>query len=140
MKIKESKELMSIALTVGKTAKEVSEIIISGLIEKELIEDIQDIYGCTVRESWNGSFGVSCFTDILNNLGLPMDPTFILKIGALQLFGDFDCLECGGKMEETDQDIEHVSGDGLEYELEYKINSIEKTCCACGHVENEPGE
>lgn len=56
MKIKESEQLKMLATESGKTANQVSETIVTELINKQIIENISDNWGSRSPIVTNGMF------------------------------------------------------------------------------------
>ena len=52
MKVKESKELNELATLSGKPAKQVSDIIVSELLNKKIIEEMPDNWGCPISDCY----------------------------------------------------------------------------------------
>lgn len=138
MKVKDSKELNELATLSGKPAKQVSDIIVSELLNNKVIEDIPDNWGCSVfdaiSEETTEEQTAQCYTSISEALGVYVKKVFAI-IPNLVLVGKGDCPVCGGEMEVTDADYKCCGGDG--YLTPYKYEPIfeEKTCKHCGHVE-----
>lgn len=139
MTIYESKELKALANLAGLTTNAAAETIVSHLIENDIIEDEPDFYGAKINEVYDGSVGVSKFIQLVEKLGLPNRMEHVFTIINLQLFGEYDCEECGGETEVTDSEQKCVGGDGWETPFEYVNVWEEKTCCVCGNkTSNEP--
>lgn len=139
MTIYESKELKALANLAGLTTNAAAEIIVSHLIENNIIEDEPDFYGAKINEVYDGSVGVSKIIQLVEKLGLPKRMEHVFTIINLQLFGEYDCPECGGEMEVTNGEYKKTGGDGYITPPEYTAIWEEKTCTVCGHKEsNEP--
>lgn len=142
MKVKESKELNELATLSGKPAKQVSDIIVSELLNNKVIEDIPDNWGCSVfdaiSEETTEEQTAQCYTSISEALGVYIKKVFAI-IPDLDLVGNGDCPECGGEMEVTDGEYKQTGGDGYITPPEYTPIREETTCTHCGHKEsNEP--
>lgn len=138
MKVKDSKELNELATLSGKPAKQVSDIIVSELLNNKVIEDIPDNWGCSVfdaiSEETTEEQTAQCYTSISEALGVYVKKVFAI-IPNLVLVGKGDCPVCGGEMEVTDADYKCCGGDGYLTPYEYEPIFEEKTCKHCGHVE-----
>lgn len=136
MRVKESKELNELATLSGKPAKQVSDIIVSELLNNKIIEDIPD--GCSVFDAISEEITeeqtAQCYTSISVALGVYVKKVFAI-IPDLDLVGKGDCPVCGGEMEVTDADYKCCGGDGYLTPYEYEPIFEEKTCKHCGHVE-----
>lgn len=142
MKIKESEQLKMLATESGKTANQVSETIVTELINKQIIEDISDNWGYSVfdaiSEETTEEQTAQCYTSISEALGVYVKKVFAI-IPDLDLVGNGDCPECGGDMEVTDGEYKQTGGDGYITPPEYTPIWEETTCTHCGHKEsNEP--
>lgn len=138
MRVKESKELNELATLSGKPAKQVSDIIVSELLNNRIIEDIPDNWGCSVFDAISEEITeeqtAQCYTSISVALGVYVKKVFAI-IPDLDLVGKGDCPVCGGEMEVTDADYKCCGGDGYLTPYEYEPIFEEKTCKHCGHVE-----
>lgn len=138
MRVKESKELNELAPLSGKPAKQVSDIIVSELLNNKIIEDIPDNWGCSVFDAISEEITeeqtAQCYTSISVALGVYVKKVFAI-IPDLVLVGKGDCPVCGGEMEVTDADYKCCGGDGYLTPYEYEPIFEEKTCKHCGHVE-----
>lgn len=142
MRVKESKELNELATLSGKPAKQVSDIIVSELLNNKIIEDIPDNWGCSVFDAISEEITeeqtAQCYTSISVALGVYVKKVFAI-IPDLDLVGNGDCPECGGDMEVTDGEYRRTGGDGYITPSEYSPIWEEKTCRNCGYKEsNEP--
>ena len=129
MRIKESEQLKMLATESGKTANQVSETIVTELINKQIIEDISDNWGFPVAD---------CYERDVTVVEIGISPVRSVHLDALLecvLIGDDDCPECGGEMEVTDADYKCCGGDGYLTPYEYEPIFEEKSCKHCGHVE-----
>ncbi len=141
MKIKENKHLNFLATESGKTADEVSEIIVKELISKHIIEDISDNWGYKVSDCYEGDdITIVEIVEVIRAIGIyPVRSPHLNGLLNCVLIGDFDCPECGGEMEVIDGDYRCIGGDGYLTPFEYKPIWEEKKCCHCGYTEcNEP--
>lgn len=138
MRVKESKELNELATLSGKPAKQVSDIIVSELLNNKIIEDIPDNWGCSVFDAISEEITeeqtAQCYTSISVALGVYVKKVFAI-IPDLDLVGKGDCPVCGGEMEVTDADYKCCGGDWYLTPYEYEPIFEEKTCKHCGHVE-----
>lgn len=138
MRVKESKELNELATLSGKPAKQVSDIIVSELLNNKIIEDIPDNWGCSVFDAISEEITeeqtAQCYTSISVALGVYVKKVFAI-IPDLDLVGKGDCPVCGGEMEVTDADYKCCGGDGYLTPYEYEPIFEEKTCKHCEHVE-----
>ena len=138
MKVKDSKELNELATLSGKPAKQVSDIIVSELLNNKIIEDIPDNWGCSVFDAISEEITeeqtAQCYTSISVALGVYVKKVFAI-IPDLDLVGKGDCPVCGEEMEVTDADYKCCGGDGYLTPYEYEPIFEEKTCKHCGHVE-----
>lgn len=142
MRVKESKELNELATLSGKPAKQVSDIIVSELLNNKIIEDIPDNWGCSVFDAISEEITeeqtAQCYTSISVALGVYVKKVFAI-IPDLDLVGNGDCPECGGDMEVPDGEYRRTGGDGYITPPEYSPIWKEKTCRNCGYKEsNEP--
>ena len=131
MRIKDSDLLKKLATDSGKTAKQVSEIVVSELLKNKVIEDDPDNWGVSV-------FDANCYAAISEALGVYLKRVYFI-VPDLDLMGNDDCPECGGEMEVTDGEYKQTGGDGYLTPPEYTAIWEEMTCTHCGHKEsNEP--
>lgn len=136
MKIKESEQLKMLATESGKTANQVSETIVTELINKQIIEDISDNWGFPVADCYERDVTVVEMVDVIRAIGISSVRSVHLDaLLECVLIGDDDCPECGGEMEVTDADYKCCGGDGYLTPYEYEPIFEEKTCKHCGHVE-----
>lgn len=105
MKIKESDLLKQLATDSGKTAKQVSEIVVSELLKNKVIEDDPDNWGVSVSDAINEDVteeqAANCYAAISEALGVHLKRVYFI-VPDLDLMGNEDCPECGGEMEVTD--------------------------------------
>ena len=140
MKIKESEQLNVLATASGKTANQVSDIIVSELIKRQMIDETPENWGGTIGECVKRDIYVSEVVEVIRATGLSVVKSkhydaFVECV----LIGDGDCSECGGDMEVTDGEYKQTGGDGYITPPEYTALWEEKTCTNCGHKEsNEP--
>lgn len=129
-----------LATESGKTANQVSETIVTELINKQIIEDISDNWGFRSPIVTNGMLPLWKWWTLSGQLVFP--PVRSVHLDALLecvLIGDDDCPECGGEMEVTDGEYRRTGGDGYLTPPEYSPIWEEKTCRNCGYKEsNEP--
>lgn len=139
MKIKESDLLKQLATDSGKTAKQVSEIVVSELLKNKVIEDDPDNWGVSVSDAINEDVDeeqtANCYAAISEALGVCLERVYSI-VPDLDLMGNDDCPECGGEMEVTDGDYKQTGGDGYLTPFEYTAIWEEKTCTHCGHKES----
>lgn len=139
MIIYESKELKALAEIAGKSTKDVSNIIIEQLTAQNIIDNDPGYYGAKIKEVYDRTVGVSKFLNLCEIIGLPKRGEYLITIINLQLFGEYECENCGGEMEITDSEQKCIGGDGRETPFEYVNIWEEKTCCTCGNrTRNEP--
>lgn len=140
MRIKESENLKTLATLSGKTANQVSETIVTELINRKIIEDIPDNWGLPVSECYERDVTVSEFAGVIRSIGIAVVRSEHLDaLLECILIGSGDCPECGGEMEVTDGEYKQTGGDGYLTPPEYTPLWEEKTCTHCGHTEsNEP--
>lgn len=140
MKIKESEQLKMLATESGKTANQVSETIVTELINKQIIEDISDNWGVPVADCYERDVTVVEMVDVIRAIGIsPVRSVHLDALLECVLIGDDDCPECGGEMEVTDGEYRRTGGDGYLTPPEYSPIWEEKTCRNCGYKEsNEP--
>lgn len=136
MNIRKDKDLEFLATSAGKTASEVETIIITQLLQAELIQDTPDFWGCTLQDSIDNVTLVLDVIGVIKAIGIKN-----VRLGHLEIFmnlvlmGDGDCPICGGEMEVTDADYKRCGGDGYLTPYEYEPIFEVKTCEHCGHVE-----
>lgn len=140
MKVKDSKELNELATLSGKPAKQVSDIIVSELLNNKVIEDIPDNWGCPIADCYERDVFVVEMVDVIRAIGIsPVRSVHLNALLECVLIGDDDCPECGGEMEVTDGEYRRTGGDGYLTPPEYSPIWEEKTCRNCGYKEsNEP--
>ena len=140
MKIKESEQLKMLATESGKTANQVSETIVTELINKQIIENISDNWGFPVADCYERDVTVVEMVDVIRAIGIyPVRSVHLDALLECVLIGDDDCPECGGEMEVTDGEYRRTGGDGYLTPPEYSPIWEEKTCRNCGYKEsNEP--
>ena len=68
MKIKESEQLKMLATESGKTANQVSETIVTELINKQIIENISDNWGFPVSDCYERDVTVVEMVDVIRQL------------------------------------------------------------------------
>lgn len=140
MNIRKDKELNILAKAAGKKATEVETIIVNQLIQKEMIQDDPEFWGCTLFDSIERDVPVSDVVGIIKATGISVVRSEHLDAFLnLVLVGKGDCLECGGEMEVTDGEYKQTGGDGYITPPEYTPIWEETTCTHCGYKEsNEP--
>lgn len=140
MRISDSKQLNALATVSGKTAKQVSDIIVSELLNKKIIADTSDNWGCPVVDCYDRDITVIEIAEVIRAIGI--DVVKSMHLDALLecvLIGDGDCPECGGEMEVIDGQYKQTGGFDYDSEPEYTPIWEENTCTHCGHKEsNEP--
>lgn len=129
-----------LATESGKTANQVSETIVTELINKQIIENISDNWGVPGRRLLRtGCYRCGNGGRYPGNWYLPGSFRPFGRPVECVLIGDDDCPECGGKMEVTDGEYRRTGGDGYLTPPEYSPIWEEKTCRNCGYKEsNEP--
>ncbi len=142
MNIKESDLLKELATASGKRANQVSDVIVSELLNFKIIDNDAENWGVSVFDAINEDVTeeqtANCYTAIAEALGVYVKRVFAI-VPDLDLIGNGDCPECGGEMEVTDGDYKQTGGDGYLTESEYTALWEEKTCTHCGYKEsNEP--
>ena len=136
MNIRKDKELNILAKASGKKATEVETIIVNQLIQKEMIQDDPEFWGCTLFDSIERNVPASDVVGIIKSTGISVVRSEHLDAFLnLVLVGKGDCPVCGGEMEVTDADYKCCGGDGYLTPYEYEPIFEEKTCKHCGHVE-----
>ena len=140
MRIKESENLKTLATLSGKTANQVSETIVTELINKQIIENISDNWGFPVADCYERDVTVSEFAGVIRSIGIAVVRSeYLDALLECILIGSGDCPECGGEMEVTDGEYKQTGGDGYLTPPEYSPIWEEKTCRNCGYKEsNEP--
>ena len=134
MKVKESKELTQLATASGKTAKQVSDTIVSELIKNKIIEDVNDNWGCPVTDCYERDVTVMEMANVIRAIGIStVRSEHLDALLECVLIGDDDCPECGGELEVTDGEYRCTGGDGYTTPYEYTPIWEEKTCLHCGH-------
>lgn len=125
-----------LATESGKTANQVSETIVTELINKQIIENISDNWGFPVADCYERDVTVVEMVDVIRAIGIsPVRSVHLDAFLNLVLVGKGDCPVCGGEMEVTDADYKCCGGDGYLTPYEYEPIFEEKTCKHCGHVE-----
>ena len=71
MKIKESEQLKMLATESGKTANQVSETIVTELINKQIIEDISDNWGFPFADCYERDVTVVVFSRFVPSIWTP---------------------------------------------------------------------
>lgn len=136
MRVKESKELNELATLSGKPAKQVFDIIVSELLNKKIIEETPDNWGCPISDCYERDITVVEIAGVIRAIGINVVKSVHLDaLLECVLIGDGDCPVCGGEMEVTDADYKCCGGDGYLTPYEYEPIFEEKTCKHCGHVE-----
>jgi hypothetical protein len=96
MKIKESEQLKMLATESGKTANQVSETIVTELINKQIIENISDNWGFPVADCYERDVTVVEMVDVIRAIGIsPIRSVHLDALLECVLIGDDDCPECG---------------------------------------------
>ena len=138
MKIKESEQIKKLATLCGKTAKQVSETIITELINRKIIADIPDNWGFPLSDCYERDVTVSEFAEVIRAIGITVVRSEHLDaLLECVLIGSGDCPECGGEMEVTDSEYKQTGGDGYLTPPEYTPLWEQKTCTHCGHTESD---
>lgn len=119
---KKSDLLKQLATDSGKTAKQVSEIVVSELLKNKVIEDTPENWGVSVFDAINEDVTeeqtANCYAAISEALGVYLKRVYFI-VPDLDLMGDDDCPECGGEMEVTDGEYKQTGGDGYLTPPEY---------------------
>lgn len=110
------------------------------MLNKKIIEDTPDNWGCPVADCNNRDITITEITDVIRAIGINVVKSVHLDaLLECVLIGDGDCPECGGEMEITDGEYKQTGGDGYITPPEYTPFWEETTCTHCGHKEsNEP--
>lgn len=137
MIIKESEQLNKLATASGQKPNKVSETIVTELINKGIIKDINDNWGCPVADCYERDITVAEMAGVIRAIGInPVRSEHLDALLECVLIGDDDCPECGGEMEVTDGEYKQTGGDGYLTPPEYSPIWEEKTCRHCGHKES----
>lgn len=103
-----------------------SKILISSLIRNEIICDDSDNYGKSIQDvAMNPTVKSIC--NVLNEMGLTQRWSNVEILMSLTLWGDSECIECGGEMEVVDGMYSKDSDTG-----ETLTIWEEKQCQCCG--------
>lgn len=138
MKIKESEQIKKLATLSGKTANQVSETIITELINRKIIADIPDNWGFPLSDCYERDVTVSEFAGIIRAIGITVVRSEHLDaLLEYVLIGSGDCPKCGGEMEVTDGEYKQTGGDVYLTPPEYTPLWEQKTCTHCGHTESD---
>lgn len=141
MRVKESKELNELATLSGKPAKQVSDIIVSELLNKKIIEETPDNWGCPISDCYERDITVVEIAGVIRAIGINVVKSVHLDaLLECVLIGDGDCPECGGEMEVTDGEYKQTGGDGYITPPEYTPIWEETTCTHCGYKESNETE
>lgn len=98
MKIKESEQLKMLATESGKTANQVSETIVTELINKQIIENISDNWGFPVADCYERDVTVVEMVDVIRAIGIyPVRSVHLDALLECVLIGDDDCRSVAGK-------------------------------------------
>ena len=141
MKIKETKELQTLAQIANMSVADFSAAVVAGLahiIDEDVAAMIDEGWGETIKNTLDGKLPIDRVIEVMNAVGIVnvRYDNFGLFMGLI-LLGDGDCPECGGEMERTDGEEKRVGGDGWETPFEYATIWEERTCTNCGHVESD---
>lgn len=137
MKIRKGDLLIQLSAISGKTQNQVSYIVVSELLNNNIIDDIHENYGCPVFDVINEEVSTkqidNCIEKISFMLGVPAKQVhgFIMD---LELIGDYDCPVCGGMLDILDGEYISVGGDGYIIPAEYMPLWEEKKCHDCGYI------
>ena len=132
MRAKNTNELQLLATASGKTANEISTIIVSELVTRQFIGNSPACWGCTVGECLTKYVTVSQMSQVMTAAGIPNKSLYLDAIKELVLIGNGDCPECGGEMEVVDGDYKELRGDYLT-PSEFTPIWENKKCVRCGH-------
>lgn len=136
MNIRKDEELKILAKEAGKKVTEVETIIVNQLIQKEMIQDDPEFWGCTLFDSIECDVPVSDVVEIIKSTGISFVRSKHLDLFLnLVLIGNGDCPVCGGEMEVTDAEYRCCGGDGYLTPYEYEPIFEEKKCKHCGYIE-----
>ena len=138
MKIKKSEQLKALATASGKTANQVSDIIVSELIKRQMIEETPENWGGTIGDCVKRDIYVSEVVEVIRatRLSVVKSNHYDAFVECV-LIGNGDCPECGGEMEVTDGEYKQTGGDGYLTPPEYTPLWEQKTCTHCGHTESD---
>ena len=138
MRIKEREHLKYLATQSGKQANQVSETIVTELINRKIIADISDNWGCPLSDCYQRDVTVAEFAGVIRSIGISVVRSEHLDaLLECVLIGSGDCPECGGEMEVTDGEYKRTGGDGYITEPEYTPIWEQKTCTHCGRTESD---
>lgn len=134
MRVKQSKELNELVALSGKPANKVSDIIVSELIKRKIIDDIPDNWGFRIIDCYEQDIAVYEFADVIRAIGISVvNPEHLDALLGCVLIGDYDCPECGGEMEVVDGEYRCCGGDGYLTPYEYEPIWEDKQCNNCGY-------
>lgn len=136
--LKQTSELKYLADRAKKSPAAFADELCNSLIDSGLIAS-DNGFGLNIYDGRIcDSFFVKDLIEILNKVGIKevtcKDYDALVKC---QIFGIYDCPECGSQMEETDTISIETHHATYYSEAEYEDIAIEKTCPYCGHVEIE---
>ena len=134
MRAKDTKNLQLLATASGKTANEISTIIVSELEKRRFILNRRIYCGCTIGESLAPGVRTVEMVQVMTVAGIPNKSRFLDAIRNLVLMGNGDCPECGGEMEVVDGDYKELRGDYLS-PSEFTPIWESKKCSHCGQTD-----
>ena len=137
MTINTSKPLVMLAAMAGMSAQSFAHTLVNNLIKQDVIVDTQEYYGLTIVEGIDDEYQMSGLAIALQQSGIEhVSRSEIEAALHLQLMGEDECPECGGKMYASDGNSRCLCGDGYSTPYEY-VDDVIMTCEVCGHEEHE---
>jgi len=127
MTIKNTKVLYNLSILAQMPVYDFTELLISELEKKELVFNDSDNYGKTIKTVMDGTLGYLNFVSVLEAVNLPKRSAIIAEILDLILWGDGDCIECGGEMEVVDGEYREDKDTGEKIPV-WEV----KQCQCCG--------
>ena len=135
MTIKHDDNLILIAKLSGKSVEETIKVIVNAINETKLLPDDPDFYGLEISDCVEDLTRLYAFCNIVALDLLPraeMTANTALYVASLTIFGESDCLNCGGEMIITDGEYKMI-GDGVNEPIEKGRPIWEEKTCRCGH-------
>lgn len=138
MKIYKNDKLEMLAEAAGRSADEVSVVLVAELVSAGIIPDGSEAFGTTIESHWMDWFNEKSIEEIvgiLHKAGIQAVHCYhISALMRLHFLGEGDCPVCGGVMEVMDAERVCVSGDGYNSPREYETLWEDLCCPHCGHV------
>lgn len=138
MKIYKNDKLEMLAEAAGRSADEVSTILVAELVSAGIVPDGSEAFATTIESHWMDWFcekTVEEVVGILRKVGIRVVTCHhINALLGLRFMGEGDCPVCGGVMEVMDAKQVCVSGDGYNSPREYETLWEDLCCPHCGHV------